>query len=252
MKKEIRIFLTAVMFYTRIPCPEWVDHAPEYLSKSIRYLPLVGIIVGAIGAIIYEVSLAIFPNAIALLLSMIATIFVTGAFHEDGLSDMCDGFGGGWTKESILRIMKDSRTGTFGILGLFSVLGLKYASLLQINPSQIPFVLIAGHSLSRFAAVTLIYTHDYVRDTESKVNAAAARIPMSSLLVSAFFGMAPLVFFFNYLVFLILIPVFIARWYLGNLFTKRIGGQTGDCAGATQQICEVMFYLSFLVLWRFI
>src|SRR5271155_1493195 len=109
MKKEIKIFLTAVMFFTRIPCPSWVDHSPEYLRESARYLPLVGIIVGAIGAIVYIVSSVIFPHAIALLLSMLVTILVTGAFHEDGLADMCDGFGGGFTKESILRIMSDSR-----------------------------------------------------------------------------------------------------------------------------------------------
>jgi len=254
MRRELKIFLTALMFFTRIPCPKWVDHSAEYLNKSSRYLPLVGIIVGAVGGTVYGVSSFLFPHAIALLLSMIATIYITGAFHEDGLADMCDGFGfgGGWTKEGILQIMKDSRMGTYGAIGVFFILALKYATLYQISPYQIPLVLIAGHALSRFAASTLLYTHNYVReDAQSKVKAAAQRMSTSSLIAGAFFGIAPLILFFNYYFFVLLIPVFITRWYLGRLFYRRIGGQTGDCLGATQQICEVVLYLSIVVLWKF-
>jgi len=253
MKKEIRIFLTAVMFYTRIPCPAWVDHSAEYLQESSRYLPLVGIVVGIIGAITYLVSLLVFPKAIALLFSMIATIAVTGALHEDGLSDVCDGFGAGWTKEDVLRIMKDSRTGIYGVIGLLSILSLKFTTLYFINPSLVPLVLIAGHALSRFASATLLYTHEYVRpDADSKVKSAAKKMSPGSLFIAAVFGIAPLFFFNKSIVFLILIPVLIVRWYVGYMFRKRIGGQTGDCAGATQQICEVVFYLSLLVLWKYI
>ena len=253
MKKEFRIFLTSVMFYTRLPCPKWVDHSTEYLQESSKYLPLIGILVGMIGAFIYLVSLFIFPSAIALLLSTIATIYVTGALHEDGLADMCDGFGGGWTKEDILRIMKDSRTGIYGVIGIIAVLSLKFASLYSITPTLIPLVLIAGNALSRFAAVTLLYTHKYVRpDAESKVKAAAHRMNTVSLLIAGFFGIVPLFFFFRPFVFTLIIPVFAIHWYLGRMYSNRIGGQTGDCAGATQQICEVVFYLSFIVLWKYI
>jgi adenosylcobinamide-GDP ribazoletransferase len=253
MKKELRIFLTSVMFYTRLPCPKWVDHSAEYLKESARYLPLIGIIIGAIGALVYEVAIFLFPQAIALLLSMIATILVTGAIHEDGLADVCDGFGGGWTKEDILRIMKDSRLGLYGIIGIVSILSLKFASLNYLQQASIPIVLITGHALSRFTAVTLLYTHEYVRsDATSKVKAAAVHFQKSSFFVAAIFGLAPLLFFSTLSVFIVLIPVAIARWYLGSMFKKKIGGQTGDCAGATQQICEVVFYLSLVALWKFI
>jgi len=253
MKKEFRIFLTTIMFFTRLHCPKWVDHSPEYLQKSSRYLPLIGIIVGIIGALVYLASSFVFPRSIAILMSMISTIYVTGAFHEDGLADMCDGFGGGFSKEAILRIMKDSRTGTFGVIGLLFVLALKFNALYQIPFMQLPLVLIAGHALSRFVTTTLLYTHDYAREeANSKVKQAAARMSARSLVVGAIFGIAPLILFFNPYIFLLLIPVFLTRWYLGKLFMKRIGGQTGDCAGATQQICEVVFYLSFIVLWKFI
>src|SRR5436190_855381 len=98
MKKEIRIFFTALMFFTRIPCPRWVDHSEDYISQSTRYFPLIGIVVGTIGTIIFYIGSFVFPHFIAILLSMIATIIATGAFHEDGLADVCDGFGGGWKK----------------------------------------------------------------------------------------------------------------------------------------------------------
>lgn len=253
MKKEIRIFIAALMFFTRISCPKWINYSSEYLAKSARYFPLVGIIVGSIGALVYYGSSFIFPHPLAILLSMISTILATGAFHEDGLADMCDGFGGGWNKQDILRIMKDSRTGTYGVVGLCTVLALKFAALYYVDSRLIPLVLIAGHSLSRFVASTLLYNLDYVRDDDqSKAKPAAGRMSTSSLFVGLLFVIVPLALFLNYFIFLLLIPVFAMRWYLGRFFVKWIGGQTGDCAGATQQICEVVFYLSLLALWKYI
>lgn len=253
MKREIRIFFTALMFFTRIPCPKWTDHSEEYLTKSSRYFPLIGVIVGGISALIYYLSAFVFPHPLALLLSMIASIFATGAFHEDGFADVCDGFGGGWKKETILRIMKDSCVGTYGAVGLLSVLALKFCSLYLIDPKLIPLTLIAGHALSRFTASTLLYTLDYVReDDQSKARPAAQRMSATSLFFGAIFGLAPLFFFQNFYILTLLIPVFMARWYLARFFVKWIGGQTGDCLGAAQQIGEVVFYLSFIGLWKFI
>ncbi len=253
MKKELQIFLTAIMFFTRIPCPKWVNHDAEFLRQSSKYFSLVGIIVGSIGALVYYGASFIFSTEIAILLSMISTIYVTGAFHEDGFADVCDGLGGGWTKEKILLIMKDSRLGTYGAAGLVLILALKFTSLREIPFHFIPLALISGHSLSRFIATTLIYTHPYVRDTDdSKAKPAAKNITISMLLISAVFGMLPLFFFKNPLVFLTIIPCYLIKMYMGAKFKKWLGGQTGDCAGAVQQLCEVVFYLSLLVLWKFI
>jgi len=253
VKKEVRVFFTSLMFFTRLPCPKWVDHSPEYFRESARYLPLVGIIVGLIGAIVYSLSSLIFPKSISILLSMVSTIYVTGAFHEDGLSDMVDGFGAGWTKTDILKIMKDSHTGTYGVIALLSVLSLKFASLYQISPMLIPLAIVAAQSLSRFCALTLLFTHDYARDSiDSKVKSAASKISLSSLVVGAIFTTIPLLLFYNSKVFLTLIPVFTTLWYLGRMFKKRIGGQTGDCLGGIQQITEIIFYLSFILVWKYI
>ncbi len=253
MKNEIHIFFTALMFFTRIPCPKWVDHDPEYLRLSSKYFPLVGIIVGSIGALVFYGASFLFSAEISLLLSIFATIYTTGAFHEDGFADVCDGFGGGWTKEKILLIMKDSRLGTYGTVGLLLILAVKFAALQQTEVLYIPLVLISGHSLSRFIATTLIFTHPYVRDTEdSKAKPAAKSMSTSMVLISGLFGIAPLFFFKNPWIFLTLIPMYLSKMFLGAKFKKWIGGQTGDCAGAVQQLSEVVFYLTISALWKYI
>ncbi len=253
MKKEIHIFFTALMFFTRIPCPKWVHHDPEYLKLSSKYFPLVGIIVGSIGALLFYGFSFLFSTEIALLLSIFATIYTTGAFHEDGFADVCDGFGGGWTKDKILIIMKDSRLGTYGTIGILLLLAIKFTSLREIEINYIPLALIAAHSSSRFIATTLIYTHPYVRDTDdSKAKPAAKSMSLKMLLISGAFGIAPLFFFKNPMIFLTLIPMYISKMFLGAKFKKWIGGQTGDCAGAVQQLSEVVFYLTLIAIWKYI
>lgn len=240
------------MFFTRIPCPKWVDHKPEYLKKSTKYFSLVGIIIGSIGALIYYGSSYILSHEIAILLSMVSTIYATGAFHEDGFADVCDGLGGGWTKEKILLIMKDSRLGTYGVIGLLFILGLKFLALREASNYYIPLILISGHSLSRFIATTLIYTHPYVRETESKSENASNNITSSMLIFNAFFAIIPLFFFKTPYVFITIIPMYLSKMYLGKKFKKWLGGQTGDCSGAVQQLSEVVFYLSIIILWKYI
>lgn len=253
MKKQIHIFLTALMFFTRIPCPKWVDHSPEILNKSTRYFSLIGILVGSISAFFYVISSQLFSNEIAIILSTVASVWTTGAFHEDGFADVCDGFGGGWTKEKILMIMKDSRLGTYGTVGVIFILTLKFLALNEVPTEFVALAIISGHSISRFTATTLIFTHPYVRETEdSKSKPAADKMSLNSLITSAFFGLLPLIFFQNHLIFLVIIPLGITKWWLSRFFKKWIGGQTGDCAGALQQLSEVVYYLSLIALWKYI
>src|SRR5882724_3479373 len=172
MKKEWKIFLTAIMYFTRIRVPRIVDHSPEYLQKAPRYFPLVGIIVGAICSLLFLVFARYVSTDSGILASMIAGLLVTGAFHEDGFADACDGFGGGWTKEKILGIMKDSRIGAFGAIGLIAILGSKFLLLRELptftpelnRPAGLIFfnyryfmgAVISAHSLCRLMPVIAI------------------------------------------------------------------------------------------------
>jgi len=231
------------MFYTYIPVGMWVNHSTDNLKQAARYFPLVGILVGSLGAAVFWLAAWFWPIPIAIALSMLTTILVTGSFHEDGLADCCDAFGGGWSPEQVLTIMKDSRLGTFGVVGLVSILGLKFLSLTYLSTTLIPFILIAGHSLSRFCALTIMRTHQYVRQNDqSKASLAVQSISLTELGIAGTLAFLPLILL-NWVYWLLIIPLFLTRLIIGWYLIKRIGGYTGDALGGTQQITEVIFYL---------
>lgn len=244
------------MFYTRIPCPNWVDHNATDLNKATRYFPLIGWIVGGMSAIAFVVFNYLFNPQIAVLFSMITSIFITGAFHEDGFADVCDGFGGGWTKEKILSIMKDSRSGAYGVVGVCCILVLKFLSLQAIyeySPMQFPYTLIAAHAASRLCAVLLMPISNYVRENEdAKAKPLAKKITVIEVLPAIFFGILPLFLFNIPTIFSVLIFPLAGMLYLRWYFHKWIGGYTGDCLGTIQQVTELLFYLSVIILWKFI
>lgn len=250
MKKEWTLFLTALMFFTRLPVPRSLPYSEAYLNQSSRYFPLVGTVVGLAAGFVCWLSGLVLPPPVAVLLSMVCSILLTGGFHEDGLADACDGFGGGWTKERILEIMKDSRIGAFGAMGLFMGLLLKYTCLSALPLRVIPLVLVAGHSLSRWVATSFLYSHAYVRE-EGKAKPLASQMSWGSLLFAGGWGVLPLLFFGYPWVFLTLLPLFAVKWAMGLYFRRWIGGYTGDCLGAAQQVLEIGFYLSLLVLWKY-
>ncbi|OOV18560.1 adenosylcobinamide-GDP ribazoletransferase [Flavobacterium sp. LM4] len=261
MKKELHIFFTCLMFYTRIPCPKNISHDPEYLNKATRYFPLIGWIVGSISFVAFYVSSLFLSTETAVILAIITSILTTGAFHEDGFADVCDGFGGGWTKEKILMIMKDSAIGAYGAIGLVLLFLLKFkllseSVLLFSSEKYLVFLLfISAHALSRLAAISIIFTHQYSRDdASSKSKPIAKNHGWKEVLGSFFFGLIPLLAlsYFQYKILLVLIPVFLTRYFLARYFQKWIDGYTGDCLGATQQVCEVLYYLSILFIWKFI
>ena len=253
MKREIRIFFTAVMFFTRIPCPSFTDHDPEYLNRSSKYFTLVGILLGALCGFSFWLSIQVFSPSIAILLSMAASLLLTGAFHEDGLADVCDGFGGGWTKLKILDIMKDSRVGTYGLVGLGLVLAIKFVALNEMPIEMVVLVLISGHAISRLTSVSLIYTDEYAReDLLSKSKPLATKMSHADYLIVAFFGLTPLLLMKNYWIFLSIIPLILVKLYFSRYFNKWIGGYTGDCLGAVQQIAEIVYYLSVLLIFKYL
>ena len=241
-------FLGALGFLTRIRVPDRALARP--LNSTAQFFPAVGIVVGSMVAGVFQLASFVLPTLPSVILSTAAGALVTGGFHEDGLSDSADGLGGGWTKEDVLRIMQDSRVGSFGALTLVLVLTLKVSTLAEIPKAWIPFSLIAGHAISRFVATTFTYTHEYVR-FEGKNKPLADGISTSQLLIAAGFALVPL-FIFPWQVWVIAIPsIFALRMYVGYRIRIRIGGYTGDLLGMSQQLTEVMFYLA-VCSWFFI
>lgn len=249
LRTEVIAFLGAIRFFTRIPIPDAIPHSAEGLNHSARYFPAVGILVGFISATAFGLSHLLYPQSVAIVIAIAVSIYLTGAFHEDGLSDMADGLGGGWDKMRILDIMKDSRIGNYGAITIMLALLAKFVLLNAFSAGWIPLLLIAGHAFSRYCSVLIMAGMSYVReDTLSKSKPLATQLSRNALLVASAFGILPL----------LLLPIgasalgaaaalLITIW-LGRKLQKWLGGYTGDCLGATQQLSELAFYLGALAI----
>lgn len=258
MRKEWQYFLLAVGFFTRIPVPSVNDFQESDLNHASKYFPLIGIIVGLVGAVVFYGAYLFLPLTIAVLMSMAATIYLTGAFHEDGLADSADGLGGGWDKDKIISIMQDSRLGTYGATALFLMLFAKFQTLSALNAILIPVALVTGHALSRLSAVWMMQSLEYVK-ISGKAKPLATQISIPNFLIANIVGLLPffaVIFALNVsnhshfiilkLVFFVFVPTVLSWFWWRHKIQRWLGGYTGDCLGATQQITELAFYLGVL------
>jgi adenosylcobinamide-GDP ribazoletransferase len=248
---QVRLFFTALQFFTRLPIPRWVGFDPAWLNQAARYFPLVGVVVALIAGAVYAVSFKLFPPAIAAILSTAAGIYATGAFHEDGFADTCDGLGGGMTAERTLDIMKDSRIGAYGAIGIGCLLLLKCATLTMLPSFGVLAALLFAHPMSRLMATALIWRLDYAR-AEGKAKPLAQKMTTPEFAIAAVCALAPalMLIWLQWLSWTMLLSgvacALAATVWLARKFVRRIGGYTGDCLGAVQQVTEVILYLSVL------
>jgi adenosylcobinamide-GDP ribazoletransferase len=248
---QVRLFFTALQFFTRLPVPGWVGFEPGWLNHASRYFPLVGVVVAAIGAGVYALAALWFPAPVAVLLATAMTIYSTGAFHEDGFADMCDGFGGGASAERVMEIMKDSRIGAYGAIGIGCLLALKCVTLALLAPAAAVAALFLAHPLSRLMAASLIWQQGYAR-AEGKAKPLAQKMSSTEFAIAALSAGLPALWLgmAGHLSWAaigtgVLVSSLATAWMARN-FVRRIGGYTGDCLGAVQQVTEALFYLSIL------
>lgn len=260
MIHELRLFFVALQFLTRLPSPRWVGFEPEWLNQSARHFPAVGLLVGALAAFVLVLGHALFTPAVAVGLSMAATLLLTGAFHEDGWADTCDALGGGAGigRERALVIMKDSRIGTYGAVGLVLMLGLKAATLTALPLVLAVPALLFAHTASRAAAVALIRWLPYAGDIEhAKAKPLAQRISRAGLVVALAWVMVLCLALVSAAqrwgepavlpaIALGLLVVAITAAWCARWFRQRLGGYTGDTLGATQQLTELLALLVWL------
>lgn len=247
LKQEFDLFCHALTFLSRLPAPAYYRFQPEHQGASSKYFSIVGIALAALQLVILYLLLLALPPALALLMMIAASFLMTGGFHEDGLADMADGFGGGWEQAQILNIMKDSRLGSYGTLTLISTLAIKYGCLLllleQLNMVSFCLMYILTQSLSRAMASSLMLYTPYIVQKESKMTAISSSIPAKSL----WFLLLPCLPFVwplglaaaSQILLGLLLFQFIFRAYL----IKRIGGYTGDCLGGAQQLNELLILI---------
>ena len=250
--RELTLFCNALTFLTRLPAPPFIQIDPKFLTKSVRYFPLVGVLVGSLAALSFVALQWLFPLQLAVLLSMAVTVLATGGFHEDGLADSCDGFGGGYLRQDILTIMKDSRIGTFAALGMFFVLAIKWTALVHLlDTAIIAMAMIIGHGLSRLNAIHIMALLPYIEGQrtvkiEAVTNGDNTRcLVFAHLSLLAFALLAGMTFEFTTIALLYFSLSMVLLWsYI--FFKKRLQGYTGDCLGAVQQMSELVIYLVLL------
>ncbi|MES2718621.1 MAG: adenosylcobinamide-GDP ribazoletransferase [Pseudomonadota bacterium] len=261
---EARLAAVALQFLTRVPL-HLRQFDPQWLQDCTRHFPLVGAGVGAFGAAVLLAALQAWPPLVAVGLAMAATVWLTGGFHEDGLADTCDGLGGAVDRARALAIMKDSRLGSYGALGLVLTLGLKAAVLTvlaQRQPLLAAAALVLAHAWSRTAAVALLAWLDYAGDAaHAKAKPLAQHIGPGALAVALAWcgllaGVVPALVAWAdaaatpladlsalRLLLAALAAAGVALW-CGRWLRRRLGGFTGDGLGATQQWCELAIYLA--------
>jgi adenosylcobinamide-GDP ribazoletransferase len=243
--REARAVWAAAMFFTRLPLPSLPVLLPEDESRATGWWPLIGVGVGAVVAGIWWLAAHVLPSGVAVGLGLAAGMLFTGAMHEDGFADICDGFGGGRTRDRVLEIMRDSRVGAYGAVGIVMLLGLKWQAMAALPPALLPGVVIAAHALSRGAALAMTSTLPYAR-TDGRPAQRMTGVSGLRLGAGAVVALAPL----------LLVPasaraaclaVTAATWATCALwFRRRLDGYTGDCLGAVQQIAEVAILMAAL------
>ena len=248
--EEVRLqmnrFLGAIVFLTRVPVGNLYVFRAEELPRSTVYFPVVGLLIGSLAGAVLFCTQLVFPSIVAVLLCMLATVWVTGALHEDGLADAADGLAGGATPAQRLAIMKGSAIGVYGAAALWFSLTAKLlllGSLLERGTTAAICALIVANGMGRAGTVALLFACPYAREGESKASPFAHQVTPGELVIS------------------LLPPVFSAFLFLGRdalacicgagatvwatavFYRRMIGGITGDCLGATNQLIELVCYL---------
>ena len=276
MIQLIREYLLAVQFFTRIPITgrlaDWVGYSPEQLRASAAHFPGVGLVVGAVAAGVFTGVQALLPAStftplLAAALSTVATVLLTGGFHEDGLADVADGLGGSYDRQGALEIMKDSRVGAFGALALVLALLCKVALLailastenmsLEADDEQwagwtIAAALVLGHVVSRGLPLLLIRWLPHIGDiARSKSKPLADTISSGALVMGfawCFIALAVGLLALDAITLIVSCSFSaLALLWMARIFKRRLQGFTGDCLGATQQVCEIAFYFGLAV-----
>lgn len=245
----------ALIFFTRLPFWRFYEPPKQCYSHVVEYWPLAGWITGgAMGATVWIASQHT-GVTVAVLLALAVRMLLTGALHEDGLSDFFDGFGGGADRRRILEIMKDSRIGTYGVLGLMMYLAILVASMCQVNPSLLALIMVAADPFCKMISAQIIMFLPYARtEEEAKAKTVYVKYDVAAGIRLAVIGLLPIVIVSYFLVsgfgvginsleLLVSVPCLVF-YGLYMLMNRKLRGYTGDCCGALFLLVELSFYVA--------
>ena len=245
MRHQLNLLVCAVQFLTRLPTPALAGFEPAWITRSAKFFPLVGQLVGALAGLAFWLASQAWPPLLAAIVATAVAVLITGAFHEDGLADTADGLGGGKDRAGRLAIMKDSRIGTYGALALIAAFALRAGGLAEFRPDAAIALLLFVHGMARFIAVIAMATLPYAGDPD-QAKVPQARVRTGEVAVAAVLAAWPA---------LLLSPPLIVGAVIGSALLalplawkarKLIGGQTGDVLGGIEQASEVGLLLGAL------
>jgi len=241
-------FLVATQFLTRLPVAPANDFSVDALADSAVFFPVVGLLVGGGGVLLHGI-LSPYANAgVVVVVVLIYLVAVTGALHEDALADAADGFGGGWNREQILDIMRDSRVGSFGAVAVALGLLGRFVLLLNLPAQRFNGYLLAGQILSRWTSLPLAHFLPSARAGDGQGSRMALQIGPAALVIGTIVSLATVAIFLQLrAVWLLTVATGVAA-LTGAYYSRRIGGTTGDCLGATIQITELAIYFTGVLL----
>ncbi len=251
IKRQVEILFAAILYFTRIPLPNIFEYKQQIVNRAIIYFPYVGLLIGLMSGYLIIGFNEILPYNIAVILTMVFNVMLTGALHNDGLADVADGFGGGWKKEQILTIMKDSHIGAYGTIALILYFIAEYAAISVMSVTDIVLLFMFAHVVSRTMSALTVFIGNYARIDDKTSRAADIAKPMK--LPSFLFALIPLaailVLYINQLWIALVVAVVI--WFVLYIyFKRRIGGYTGDCLGAIQQITYLASLITIVATWQ--
>ena len=249
-RRQLNIFLAAIMFLTRLPVGRFQEFREEDVASSTIYFPIVGALIGLAGGLALLTSTAL-PAFVAVLISMLVTVCLTGGLHEDGLADSADGLIGGQDPQRRLEIMKDSRIGAYGALALWFSLTAKLIlvqSLLAASLVTAISATVIAHCLGRAATVALLTCLPYARIEYSKSSNFGNKVTFRQLALVLVFSVILSLLLLGLQGVFCLTAALAISFVCGLYFKDKIGGITGDCLGAANQLVELSAYLSLLTL----
>lgn len=244
-------FLAALQLLTSIPVSLKVETGPARIGRATVWFPVVGLIIGGVLALLNWLLLFILPPAVVNALIISALVMITGALHLDGLADACDGLAGHRTAEERWQVMRDSRIGAFGVVGIFLVLLVKYAALNNIPDGWMPPTLLFLPAVSRWAMVYAIFAFPYARP-EGLGTAYKQATGWPQFTVASVFTLvvaAALFPLFSFMGFILIFGIWVITTLFAFYLKYKFAGLTGDTYGAINEVAETLTPLLVIVIW---
>lgn len=248
--KIFKRFILLTQFLTRIPLNITLSIENDDFEKSTIFFPLVGLIIGTFNYLTYLIFFKFSEGLLPIILTVLANVIITGALHIDGLADSCDGIFSARSKERILEIMRDSRVGTHGVIGIVFDFLLRIGILASVPTSKIAYFILISPVVSRAMIVFASSISVYARKGEGLGTLFIEKISKQRALITVCIGLLVAFIFIKFLSFILIISAILITLIIRGYFYSKIDGLTGDNLGAINEIIEITTMITLLIIIR--